>query len=371
MTPLADLRPDEAEHLASLGFDPETFTELARLFVEGSFPPNRLTTAVAPPGAGSIQRIAPVGTMQGDALRDAGRQLLDAGKVALVVLNGGMATRFGGRVKGVVDALPGKSFLRLQGERLAKLGGELGRSPPLLIMNSRATDAATTEHLVEYGFFGLDPARVRSFIQTGAPRIRPDGSLYRDEAGDISVYGPGHGDLLPCLRDSGALAWARELGAEYLLMANVDNLGAALDAALVGAFAASGHEMAAEVAPKLQGDVGGAPAEVDGRLQIVEGFAFPEDFDQDSVPVFNTNTLWFRMDALDRDFPLRWYAVQKKADGEPVVQFERLVGQASWFLDFGCIEVSRDRFLPVKAPKDLADLQKRLRAMFGTSLTVL
>ena len=371
MNPLASLRPDEREHLASLGFDPDAFTELVRRYVGGTLPPNRLESGVTPPRRGSIQGIAPAGTMQGDALRDAGQQLLQAGKVALVVLNGGMATRFGGRVKGVVDALPGKSFLRLQGERLAKLGEQFGSSPPWLIMNSRATDAATIEHLVEYGFFGLDPARVRSFIQTGAPRIRPDGSLYRDAADTISVYGPGHGDLLPCLRDSGSLAWARKLGAEYLLMANVDNLGAALDPALIGAFAASGHAMAAEVAPKLAGDVGGAPAEVAGRLQIVEGFAFPEGFDQDSVPVFNTNTLWFRTDALDRDFPLRWYAVQKKAGGEPVVQFERLVGQASWFLDFGCIEVERARFLPVKAPQDLEDLQPRLRAMFGTTLRVL
>ena len=129
--------------------------------------------------------------------------------------------------------------------------------------------------------------------------------------------------------------------------------------------------MMVEVAPKLPGDMGGAPAEVDGRLKIVEGFAFPEAFDPDRIPVFNTNTLWFRTDALDRDFPLRWYVVRKDVGGEEVVQFERLVGQASWFLETEWAEVGRDRFLPVKTQADLEALQPKLRELFGTRLEVL
>jgi len=45
----------------------------------------------------------------------------------------------------------------------------------------------------------------------------------------------------------------------------------------------------AEVVRKLPGDRGGAPARVDGSLQIVEAFRFPEGFDQDRIDVFNTN----------------------------------------------------------------------------------
>ncbi len=371
MTPLDDLSPEELADLEAIGFKPAVFAGLVAEYVAGTFPANRLTAPVTPPPSGAVQRLAPKGTRQGDALIDAGRQLLHEGKVGLVVLNGGMATRFGGRVKGVVDALPGRSFLSLQARRLKGLADELGTAPAWLMMNSRATDRATLDHLIEWGFFGLDRGRVRSFVQSGAPRITPAGDVVRKDDGSLWVYGPGHGDLAPCLRGSGALAWARALGVEILLMANVDNLGASLDPAVIGHFAATGAQMMAELAPKNPGDVGGAPAAVDGRVQIVEGFAFPDDFDQDSIPVFNTNTLWFRTDALDRDFPMRWYAVEKSADDRPVVQFERLVGQLSWFLETAWLEVSRDRFLPVKRPEDLEMLQPRLRAMFKASLTVL
>ena len=83
-----------------------------------------------------------------------------------------------------------------------------------------------------------------------------------------------------------------------------------------------------------------------------------------TLPVFNTNTLWFRTDALERELPLRWYPVRKDVNGTEVVQFEQLVGQASWFLDSLFTRVPRERFAPVKSPEDLAGIQGALRAMF-------
>ncbi len=361
----------EREFLDGIGFDADTFERLVDDYTAGALPPNRVEGKVTPPATGDVRRLAPPGSWQGDALMDAGSQALHGGRVGLVLLNGGMATRFGGRVKGVVDALPGRSFLALQAERIRLLQEQTGQDLPLVLMNSFATDAATREHLEANDWFGLPSESVLTFVQSGQPRITRDGDLYRDEADEASIYGPGHGDLLPSLRRSGVLTQLRERGIETILMANVDNLGAGLDAQLLGHFLASGKSMMVEVAPKLPGDVGGAPAAVDGQVRLVEGFAFPEGFDHDSIPVFNTNTLWFQTAALDREFPLRWYVVHKTADGQPVVQFERLVGQATWFLPTEYVEVSRDRFLPVKQPKDLEAIRPALRAMFGTSLRVL
>src|SRR3712207_8661149 len=42
---------------------------------------------------------------------DAGVAAIRRGEVAMAVLNGGMATRFGGVVKGIVEAVDGRSFL--------------------------------------------------------------------------------------------------------------------------------------------------------------------------------------------------------------------------------------------------------------------
>ncbi len=361
---LEALTPDEQARLLRLGFDATRFDSLVALLRADAVPSNIVRGALTMPPQESLRSPPEAQSAVGRARASEGSHLLSSGKAALVLLNGGMATRFGGRVKGVVDALPGRSFLGLQAQRLASFFGDSTDGPPLLLMNSEATDAETQAHLRDSDYFGLRPEDVFCFVQSGAPRLRPDGALYRDAGGELSVYGPGHGDLVPALHRSGALAWLKERGVDYLLMANVDNLGAGLDPRLLGHFAAEGHSMMAEVVDRLPGERGGAPCAVDGRVKIVEDFAFPPDFDKQAIPCFNTNTLWFRTAALAGDFPLQWYTVSKLADGEPVVQFERLVGQLSWFLDTGWMRVGRERFLPVKTPEDLQRKQAAIRLLF-------
>jgi len=356
-----ELSSQEREALASLHFRYDEFQSLQAALCRGALPDNAVAGRVEAPAGDAIAELPQ--DADGEALEREGRRLLSDGAAALVLLNGGMATRFGGRVKGVVDALPGYSFLALQLNRLRALSAG-GRACPVLLMNSEATRSATRAHLEGNACFGLSAGDVFSFEQSAAPRLTGDGGLYRDADGCLSLYGPGHGDLLPSLRRSGALSWARERGIEYLLVANVDNLAASLEPRLLGQFASSGKEMMVEVCTKDPGDVGGCPASVDGRLQIVEGFAFPAGFDQQQLPVFNTNTLWFRTDALERELPLHWYQVRKEVDGTEVIQFEQLVGQASWFLDCLFTRVPRQRFLPVKSPEDLQQIQGQLRRMF-------
>jgi len=115
--------------------------------------------------------------------------------------------------------------------------------------------------------------------------------------------------------------------------------------------------LTAEMAPKEPGDKGGAPARVDGKAQIVEAFRFPEDFDQERIPVFNTNTFVLDAAAIDADFPLTWFAVNKTVDGKPAIQFERLVGELTAFLNSAFLRVERHgpdaRFQPIKTPDDM------------------
>ena len=54
-----------------------------------------------------------------------------------------MATRFGGVVKGVVEAVDGKSFLELKLAQTGELARLLDTSVPMAVMNSFATDRAT------------------------------------------------------------------------------------------------------------------------------------------------------------------------------------------------------------------------------------
>ena len=102
---------------------------------------------------------------------------------------------------------------------------------------------------------------------------------------------------------------------------------------------------------------------------IIEAFRLPASADLADYPHFNTNTLWFRASALDRDFPLTWFPVEKHvtlSDGQErtIVQFERLIGQVTEFLPAAYLEVDRrDRFLPVKTRADLATLEPEMRAL--------
>ena len=154
------------------------------------------------------------------------------------------------------------------------------------------------------------------------------------------------------------------------MMSNVDNLTATLDPAVIGAHLESGASLTAEMAPKEPGDKGGAPARVDGKAQIVEEFRFPESFDQERIPVFNTNTFVLDAEAIDREFPLTWFAVKKSVDGRPAIQFERLVGELTAFIESAFLRVERHgpdaRFQPIKMPddieKELPSIVKALRA---------
>ena len=151
-----------------------------------------------------------------------------------------------------------------------------------------------------------------------------------------------------------------------LFVSNVDNLGATLDPAIIGAHLRQGRGMTVEVVRNEPGDVGGAPARVDGVLQIVEAFRFPPDYPQDQLPVFNTNTFVLDAAAVDRDFDLTFFRVSKKVQDREVIQFERLVGQVTAYVPTGLVVVPRHpplgRFEPIKDPGDLEKRRESIRA---------
>jgi UTP--glucose-1-phosphate uridylyltransferase len=270
--------------------------------------------------------------------------------VASAVLNGGMATRFGGVVKGLVEAVDGISFLE------AKLRDAEAAGVPLVLMNSFATDEATAEALGERD-------GVIVFTQTVSLRLDPDGSLFPGP----SPYAPGHGDFV----ERAPVEELRARGIRTLALSNVDNLGARIDPRVIAAHRAAGNPLTVEVAPS-EGDPGGAPVRVDGRPMVVEGPRFPKDFDASKLPVFNTNNLVVDTALLGEDYPFTWLYVQKHVDGRRAVQLERIVSELSAFVPTTYLLVPRDgpqsRFVPVKTPEDLEAARPQLRELLATSL---
>lgn len=348
--------------LAAHHFDEQTFLSLRERMLSGelSAAANRLRAAVTLPAPGDIFELPASGSADAAQLAALGEAALVAGQVGVVVLNGGMATRFGGVVKGVVPVFDDLSFLALKLKDAARFAGAV----EVILMNSFATDASTRAHLDAHDRFGFPAEDLDSFIQNISLRLTPDGALFVEADGGASLYAPGHGDL-PEAIGRGALQRFIARGGRYLWMSNVDNVLATLDPVILGAHIQAQVAMTVESAPRLDGDKGGMPARVDGHLQVVEHFRFPQGFDDSTIPVFNTNTFIFNADALLGAFPLQWFLVEKGVDGRPAIQFERLAGELSAFLPTRFVAVPRDgeasRFLPIKVPADLEQHRDALR----------
>ena len=354
--------------LDRFGFDEELFESLRARVASGELSPasNVVEGTLEAPRDEDVTLLPDPGDDVYDEAREAGLAALRRGEVAQVVLAGGMATRFGGVVKAVLEAVDGKSFLEAKLLQTATLEDALGVTVPVALMTSFATDAEIRAHVVERGLG--DPLVFNQFVSL---RLEPSGELFFGEDGRPSLYAPGHGDLYQALRRSGTLDELRARGVRVVTVSNVDNLGARVDPTVVGAHLRAGNPLTCEVARK-EGDMGGAPVRVDGRLQLLEGPRFPADFDQDLTPVFNTNTALFDIDALDVDYDLTWLYVEKSVDGRSAVQLERLYHEVSAFVPTTYLEVPRrglrGRFSPIKTPADLERAQDDLRALVSAPI---
>ncbi len=363
---LASLDAALALRLRAAGFEEARFLELAATLREGDAATRRRTRncvkgKVEAPRADELAKLPSEGSKEHAALRERGEAAMRAGELAFCTMAGGMATRMGGIVKALADALPptGHSFLAMRLAENATASAKAGRTIPLWLMTSEATHETIVAALRE----AKAPAHVAAFMQNLSLRLNPDGSLFHDDEGKPSAYATGHGDLVDALRRSGLLDPFVAAGGKYVWITNVDNLGAAIDPVVLGQFIVAtekGIDVQCEVCRK-DGDKGGIPVHAEGKLQVLEEFRLPPDFDPTTVNVFNTNTFVVRAEPLAKQ-PLTWtyFEVEKKVDGRPAIQFERLIQEITAYMPSTYLEVAREgaasRFLPVK---DFDELAKR------------
>jgi UTP--glucose-1-phosphate uridylyltransferase len=351
--------------LDRFGFEATGFAELRERVRAGALSPdsNVVRGKLEPPAAADLVALPERGDDE-DA-RAAGLQALRAGRVATVVLNGGMATRFGGVVKGTVEVLDGRSFLELKLASTAEVAAGLGAAIPVAVMTSFATDGPTREFVATRRL--REPLWFSQFVSL---RLERDGELFRGADARPSPYAPGHGDFLAAFRRSGVLEGLSEAGVRHVMVSNVDNLGARIDPAVVGMHLLGGRPVTAEVAEK-GGDLGGAPVRLDGRPQLLEAPRFPPTFDQSRIPVFNVNTVTLDLDVLARDYDLTWLYVEKTVDGRTAVQLERVFHEVTAFVPTTFLVVPRGgprgRFFPIKTPEDLEAARGALRELLATS----
>jgi UTP--glucose-1-phosphate uridylyltransferase len=304
--------------------------------------------------------------------RDAGVAAL--AKAVIVKLNGGLGTSMGmTKAKSLLPAKDGLSFLDVVARQTLALRRRFAVRLPLLLMDSFRTRADSLAALARYPELAADLPL--DFLQHQVPRV-----LKRDLS-PVAWPGepehewcpPGHGDLYAALLTSGLLGALRARGFEYLFVSNADNLGAVLDADLLGYVAAERVPFLMEVIERSEADRKGGhlARRRDGRLVLREIAQCPEaelaDFqDVRRHRYFNANNLWVNLhalhDVLERTggvLGLPMIANEKPVDpADPssptVVQLETAMGAAiAVFEGARAVRVPRTRFVPVKTTGDL------------------
>ncbi|WP_420446521.1 UTP--glucose-1-phosphate uridylyltransferase [Candidatus Poriferisodalis sp.] len=348
-----------AQTLATYGFDTGTFDKLRGRLTGNSggdsdrTSANRVSGSIEAAQSDDLVSLTPLDSAERERLAHVGREAIARGQVGVLLLAGGMATRFGGGVKALAEVLPGLSFADAKMADLGRLASELGCTVPLWLMTSFQSDGVLRDWV---------SARTRSaqvpvdFAPQGVSmRLTPDGDLFRDRSGTVSLHAPGHGDAPWAMRRSGQLGRFAEAGGRHLFVTNVDNAAATLDPAVIGAHVVEAKPLTCEVVPGAA--TGGSPWRVNGRAQIVESFRLPPGIDPLATCAVNTNSLVADVEVFEADWPLTWFEVRKQVEGAQVVQFERLIGELSAFVDTTMLLVERDgpdgRFQPVKDPAEL------------------
>ncbi len=84
----------------------------------------------------------------------------------------------------------------------------------------------------------------------------------------------------------------------YLMLHNIDTLGADVDPMLLGRHIDGQATLSFEVITRRLEDRGGGLARVDGKLRLLEGLAMPREEDEFELSYYNTMTTWISLDGL-------------------------------------------------------------------------
>ena len=369
------------------------------------------------------------------ACRAIGEEALARGRVAVVSLSGGVGSRWT-KGAGVVKALNPfcklggrhRSFVEVHLAKSARASLASGALVPHIFTTSYLTHRALADHLracANYGYPGpvwLSQGRSiglrmipterdlrfaweempQQLLDERAQRVREslhatliEWARQSGEAGDYTdnlplqcIHPVGHWYEIPNLLRNGTLRSLLETHPQldYLLMHNIDTLGASLDPALLGYHIQQEAALTTEVVARHIDDRGGGLARVDGRLRLVESLSLPTEEIESQLSFYNSATYWISIDRLLAAFGLtradlwddarlaeatrrvaarmptyitlkdvkkRWGKGQE--DIFPVAQFEKLWGDMTALPGLACryVAVSRVRGQQLKEPAQL------------------
>jgi hypothetical protein len=370
-----------------------------------------------------------------DPLRDVGLDALAAGAVAVVSLAGGTGSRWT-KGAGVVKAINPfcrlgghhRTFIEVHMAKSRRISRLCGTPLPHVITTSYMTHDPIRVYLEaqnNYGYDGplfLSPGRAvglrlipmtrdlrfaweempQQLLDEQAQKVLDslraaliawahqmgEGSDYIDNLPLQCLHPVGHWYEVPNLFRNGVLVRLLEErpNLKYLMVHNIDTLGADVDPDILGYHIEQGAAYTAEVITRRIDDRGGGLARIDGRLRLIEGLALPREEIEFDLSYYNSLTTWVDVDQLLAVFALtrddlsddgkvatairnlaarmptyitlkdvkkRWGRGQE--DIFPVAQFEKLWGDMTALPELDCryVVVPRSRGQQLKEPAQL------------------
>ena len=379
-----------------------------------------------------------------EAVSQQGAAAIARGEVAVVSLAAGVGSRWttgAGVVKSINPFVfmqgAHRSFLEIHLAKTSQTARALGGAIPHVVTTSFLTHAAIARRLERtqnYGHLGrvllsqgqsigqrlIPMVRDLTFLwEDGAhekldenkekvreagrraildwTRAKGEGSDYVDNVPVQRFNPPGHFYEIPNLLRNGVLArlLAESPNLRWLMVHNIDTLGADVDPAALGLAMQSQAALMFEVVPRRIDDRGGGLARVNGRVRLLEGLATPREEAEFRLRYYNTLTTWVSIDRLlaalgltrddlaqdqnsqaagtgakitaairslaarvptyvtIKDVKRRWGHGHE--DVFPIAQFEKLWGDLTSLADLRCafLVVNRRRGLQLKDPAQL------------------
>ncbi len=180
-----------------------------------------------------------------------GVEAIKAGKVAAVLLAGGMGTRLGvDGPKGAYNIGVTKPLyiFEQQMKNLQEVNDKCGVFVPLYIMTSDKNHEQTTSFWKEHGYFGYPESEVKFFKQDMAPAVDFNGKIFLETKDTPALSPNGNGGWFGSLMRAGLGEDLHKRGVEWLNIYAVDNvLQRIADPVFVGATIDSGVNCGAKV----------------------------------------------------------------------------------------------------------------------------
>lgn len=277
--------------------------------------------------------------------RALGEAALRRGEVAVVTLAAGAGSRWTGGA-GTCKALhpyakldgQHRTFLETHLAKSRRISRQYGQHLPHVVTTSYATHAPTEEFLGRMSYYGYEgPLRLSPGRSVGLRLIPTERDLrFQWEEMPQQVLDVQQQKVRDSLR-SALIHWARRMGEsldytdnlplqclhpvghfyevpnllrngvltqllqerpqlQYLLLHNIDTLGADADPTLLGHHIQTGACLTFEVISRRLEDRGGGLARVNGRVRLVEGLAMPREEDEFRLSYYNSMTTWIHLD---------------------------------------------------------------------------